>query len=96
MLLFESFGIDHGLMFDDDNSKKHHDVINKYILSKKNLFTLSDPVCFSGCLEKHFELDLYKRGDQKPLEIIRALEERMISPEQLDQLKELFCKALGI
>jgi len=94
--LFECFGIPHGILFDDDSSKEHHDAVNQFIKSKKNKFTLADPVCFPECLEKYLGLALPARDDQKPLEILRAIDESKLSNIQLNRLKRLFCNALGI
>jgi len=96
LALFECFGIPHGIVFDDDDSKDHHDAVNQFIISKKNQFTLADPVCFPGCLEKFLGLALSARDDQKPLEILRAIDENKLSEIQLRGLKEIFCNALGI
>lgn len=94
--LFECFGIPHGIIFDDDSSKDHHNAVNQFIKSRKNQFTLADPVCFPGCLEKYLGLELPARDDQKPLEILRAINEKKLSDLQLKGLKDIFCNALGI
>lgn len=96
MSLFESFGIYHGIMFDDDDSKNHHDVTNQFILRRKNSFTLADPVLFQGCLETSLGLTEPGRGDQKPLDILRAISDDKISDEHIDCLRKQFCSALDI
>ncbi|MDY0324632.1 MAG: AAA family ATPase [Candidatus Cloacimonadaceae bacterium] len=96
MSLFKSFGIPHGIMFDDDKSEKHHAAINQLILNKKNSFTLADPVLFQDCLETSLGLPKPGRGDQKPLDILRAISEDIISEEHIDCLRKQFCSALDI
>ena len=94
--LFEAFGISHGIMFDNDSSKDEHVVINQFIRDRKNAFTLANPVEFSGCLETHLGLSLPGRDDQKPIQILKALEDGTIVPNKLSQLKTAFVKVLSI
>ena len=96
LALFESFGIYHGIMFDNDNEKNEHQVINKFIRDKKNAFTLAKPFEFSGCLEKHLNLTLSGRGDQKPLQVLKSIEDETITHEQLTELYNDFCNCLAI
>lgn len=94
--LFESFGISHGVMFDNDDNKNEHVVINKLIRDKCNSFTLAPPFEFEVCLEKHLSLNIPGRQDQKPLEILKSMENNLISDESLTELKRCFCIALSI
>ena len=94
--LFECFGILHGVMFDNDDEKDEHVVINQLIRDKNNSYTLAEPFEFDKCLEKHLGLSLPKRNDQKPLQILKDLEEGNISADQLSKLRTAFCTALGI
>lgn len=94
--LFATYGIFHGIMFDNDDEKNEHAVINQLIRDKKTEFTLADPFEFNKCLEHHFGLSLPKRNDLKPLQILNALETKQITTEQLEELRKAFCDALAI
>ena len=94
--LFVTYGIFHGIMFDNDDEKNEHAVINQLIRDKKTEFTLADPFEFNKCLEHHFGLSLPKRNDLKPLQILNALETKKITTEQLEELRKAFCDALAI
>lgn len=94
--LFSTFGIEHGVMFDNDNEKNEHQVINQFIRDRKNEFTLSDPFEFNNNLEGHLNLQLPNRDDQKPLHILKAIEDGSISIAQLQELRGAFCKSLAI
>ncbi len=76
--------------------KKTGCFINQLIRDRKTEFTLADPFEFNKCLENHLGLSLPDRDDQKPLRILKALEDKAITAEQLRQLREAFCKALAI
>lgn len=94
--LFETYGIHHGIMFDNDDEKNEHAVINQLIRDKKNEFTLANPFEFQKCLEKHLGLKLPERDDQKPLQILKALEDKTITTKQLSELRKAFCASLAI
>ena len=94
--LFETYGIYHGIMFDSDDEKNEHEAINQLIRDKKNAFTLAEPFEFNKCLENHLGLALPGRDDQKPLQLLKALEDKSITTEQLDELKSVFVRALAI
>ena len=94
--LFARFGIRHGIIMDNDNNDNHHEVINQLIRDRTNEFTLADPVEFEGCLEKYLGLSLPTSNNQKPLKILYAVKNKMISSEKLVQLRDAFCKALAI
>ena len=96
LAIFNEYGIYHGVMFDNDDEKNEHAVINQLIRDRKNEFTLADPFEFNKCLEAHLGLDLPGRDDQKPLQILKALEDKSISAEQLGELRKSFCAALSI
>ncbi len=74
MKLFDTYGIYHGIMFDNDDEKNEHVAINQLIRDKKNDFSLAEPFEFNKCLETHLGLSLPGRDDQKPLQILKALE----------------------
>ena len=94
--LFETFGIYHGIMFDNDDEKNEHAAINQLIRDRKNVYTLADPFEFNKCLEHHLNLSLPGRDDQKPLQILKAIEDRTITQEQLNELRVAFCHALAL
>lgn len=94
--LFKEYGIYHGIMFDNDDEKNEHAAINQLIRDRKNNFTLAEPFEFNKCLENHLGLALPGRDDQKPLQILKALEDKSISAEQLGMLRTAFCESLAI
>ncbi len=94
--LFKTYGIWHGIMFDNDDEKNEHAAINQMIRDRKNEFTLAEPFEFDKCLEKHLALALPGRDDQKPLQILKALEDKTITAEQITELREAFCQSLAI
>jgi len=94
--LLGAFGIRHGVMFDNDDEKNHHKVINDLIRRRCNQYTLGKPAEFKGCLERHLNLPLPGRPEQKPLEILKVLEENSLTEDQLGDLHTMFCTALGI
>ena len=93
--LMEAFGIFHGVIFDNDCEKDHHKVINDLIRRKCNQYTLAQPVEFTDCLERHLELSLPGRPDQKPIQILKVLENDGLTDSQLSELHAMFCMALG-
>ncbi|HHV37821.1 MAG TPA: AAA family ATPase [Candidatus Cloacimonetes bacterium] len=96
MRLLEAFGIKHGVILDDDNQEKHHGVINMFMESHKNEFTVADIKFFGGCLEDFLGIVEDKRSDRKPLSVLKALEDGDIPDKKLDELKTLFCEALAL
>ncbi len=94
--LFRIYGIYHGIMFDNDSEKDEHGAINQFIRDRKNEYTLADPFEFKKCLEYHLELTLPGRDDQKPLFILKALEEEKLTVDQLSDLRASFCQSLAI
>lgn len=94
--LFECYGIFHGVMFDNDDEKNEHVAINQFIRDRKNPYTLAEPFEFNKCLENHLGIELSKRDDQKPLNILMCIEDGTLTAEQLDGLRTVFCNALGI
>lgn len=94
--LFDVYGIYHGIIFDNDEEKNEHAVINQLVRDKVTSFTLSTAFEFNKCLEHHFALSLPGRDEQKPLMILKSLEDGTLSSENIDQLREIFCNALAI
>lgn len=96
MRLLEAFGIKHGVILDDDNQEKHHRVINMFMQSHKNDFTVADIEFFDGCLEDFLGIVEDKRSDRKPLSVLKALEDGDILDKKLEELKEKFRRALAL
>ncbi|KAB8037852.1 AAA family ATPase [Silvanigrella paludirubra] len=97
MNLLKVYGIYHGVILDGDNNKDHHQVINNFVDTQKNDYTLAKPVKFIDCLETFLDLSYIKsRGDKKPIEIMKAIIDQKISIEKLHLLKIEFCKALNL
>ncbi len=94
--LFSTFGISHGIMFDNDDEKNEHVVINQLIRDSKTQYTYVNSCEFGKCLECFLGLSLPCRDDQKPLQILKALEDKKISAENLGELRKSFCKTLSI
>lgn len=95
MGLMQAYGIPHGVMLDDDNSKEHQGAVNDLVKASKNAHTLAAPVMFADCLERFLDLPLPTK-DKKPLEILKAITGKKIKPEKLQALRVEFCKALAI
>ena len=96
MRLFEKFGIPHGVLLDDDHDKGHHQVVNNLIRSRRNKYTLSDPVFISGCIEDMLNLNIPGRNDLKPIEVLRAIEDKTVNEKTLLHFKGFVCQALGM
>lgn len=96
MRLLEAFGIKHGVILDDDNQEKHHRVINMFMQSYKNDFTVANIEFFDGCLEDFLGIAEDKRSDRKPLSVLKALEDGDIPDKKLEELKVKFCRALAL
>lgn len=94
--LFEAYGIYHGIVFDNDNEKNEHQALNRLMRIKANRSTLADPFGFNDYLEKHLGLAIPGRGDQKPRQILKTLEDNTISEEQTSTLHSAFCATLAL
>jgi predicted ATP-dependent endonuclease of OLD family len=92
--LFEAYGIRYGVILDDDQNDKIHAVLNLLIRDWKAEFRLSEPSAFDEDLECFLGLPHPK--NQKPIHILKALEDGSITEEHIRQLREIFCKALAI
>ena len=92
--LFEAYGIQHGIILDNDHNKNANAVINQLIRDRKTKFTLANPFEFDNCLETY--LGLPEPSSNKPLHILQALESGTITQKQIDRLREIFCTVLNI
>ena len=98
MALMEAYGIQHGVMLDDDNSKEHQGAVNDFIEESANVHTLSSPVKFAGCFETFLGLPEVSDKDKhkKPIEILKAVTGGQIAADKLQALREKFHEALAI
>ncbi|HHF0635750.1 TPA: ATP-dependent endonuclease [Pseudomonas aeruginosa] len=94
--LLEGFGIPYGLMLDDDQDKQHHKAVNEMLKNKTGPHRLAEPVFLEHCMEIFLGKALPGRNDQKPIQILKALEQGGIATEKLDELNALFLKALAL
>lgn len=94
--LLEGFGIPYGLMLDDDQDKQHHKAVNEMLKNKTGPHRLAEPVFLEHCMEIFLGKALPGRNDQKPIQILKALEQGGLATEKLDELNALFLKALAL
>ncbi len=94
--LLEGFGIPYGLMLDDDQDKQHHKAVNEMLKNKTGPHRLAEPVFLEHCMEIFLGKALPGCNDQKPIQILKALEQGGIATEKLDELNALFLKALAL
>ena len=57
---------------------------------------LAEPVFLEHCMESFLGKALPGRNDQKPIQILKELEQGGITTEKLDELNALFLKALAL
>ncbi len=96
MELFKYFGIPHGVIFDDDNHKTYHKYLNKFIIEKKNKYSLNVPQMLDKDLENFLSFTKCRKQDQKPIYILKAITNGEINHERFDKLKQVFCDALAL
>ena len=98
MSLFSYFGIPHGMMFDNDNDKNEHIVINQFIKDNQNIYSLGTPYLFNKNLENFLEISIPGNDEMKSLQVLKHLEEKtLINHEtKLEELKTIFCQVLNI
>ncbi|MGR0481181.1 MAG: ATP-dependent nuclease [Candidatus Electronema sp. V4] len=96
MALMEAYGIQHGVMLDEDNGKEHQGAVNDLVEASKNGHTLSTPVKFVGCLETFLGLSEVSDKHRKPVEMLKAVTGGQIATEKLQALREKFHEALAI
>lgn len=92
---FKAFGIKHGVIYDEDKDLVHKKVINSFIESEVNQFTLAKPVCLHTNIEE--ELGKKVPGDAylKPLEVMKMLERGELK-HLYPKIKSWLCSALDI
>lgn len=85
MNLFSNLGIKHSILIDSDDSEIHS-IINKFIDSKHNSFTIKTDY-FNKDLEDFLEIEKPKSKHLKPLNIMQKLDNGEITQEKIDKLK---------
>jgi len=89
MALLAALGIEHSILFDEDNNVGIHGIVNSFLHDCKNEFTKR-----IYCLDKDFEhfLNIKKpknRRVSKPLNVMMKYEQGEISSEKLLELKDI-------
>lgn len=93
LLLFEAFGIPHGVLLDGDSDKNEHEAINQLVHSLCSEHTIGihkfdkDLEDFMGTVKPDAG-----RDDKKPIQILKALLDGTIAPEKLEELKKIFAE----
>jgi len=86
MNLLGSLGIRHSVLYDGDADKAYQQIVNDYITQKTTPFTIKID-SFEVDLENYLGVALPKRNDQKPVNILLALNEGKITESKLSELK---------
>lgn len=100
--LLEGFGIPYGLILDDDQNKNHHGVVNEMLKKTAGSNCLAEVGFVHGCMEEFLGLNLPEqkdqkiREDEKPVQILKALDSGKIAKDRLDALRTLFLKSLAL
>ena len=92
---FKAFGIKHGVIYDEDKSPVHLNVINPFIESEINEYTLAKPVRLKSNIEDELCKQIPGRDDQKPLEVLKMIEDGSLAPFY-EKIKGWVCAALNI
>lgn len=90
MALLERFGIRHGVLIDDDNGKAEHAAVNAMVISRQNAYTVAKPYLLPGDLEAFLGLPTPARDDRKPVEVLKAAMNKVISQAKLADLRAVF------
>lgn len=88
MNLFCELGIYHSVIYDKDRDQGIHDLVNSFILSKKNKFT-KNIFSFDQDIEDFLGIAKPNRSDLKPLNIIWNYKNNKIANEKLLDLKNI-------
>lgn len=86
MNLFGQLGIKHSILIDSDDDDIQN-IVNNYIESKKNNYTLKVQY-FNSDLEDFLDIDKPNRRDLKPLNVMQKLNNEDISNAKIKELKE--------
>jgi len=88
MNLFIELGIWHSIIFDKDQHQGIHDLINGFILNKKNSFT-KGIYSFDSDIEDFVGIGKAKRRDLKPLNIMWNYKNNKIDDSKITELKKI-------
>lgn len=92
---FKSFGIKHGVIYDEDKDPVYLKVINPFIEAEVNGFTLAAPVHLKVNIEDELGKKIPGRDDQKPLEILKMIEDGSLKPSY-GKIRGWLCAALNL
>ena len=95
MALLDEFGIAYGMLVDDDKGKKHHRAVNDMLKNRVERRRGARAVFIPNDIEAFLGLDKPARNDQKPINVLKALENDEIERKKLEQLKAWCVEALG-
>ena len=88
MNMFSELGIWHSIIFDKDQNQGIHDLINGFIVSKKNSFT-KVIYSFDSDIENFVGIGKAKRRDLKPLNIMWNYKNNKIDDSKITELKKI-------
>lgn len=91
MNLFGKLGITHSILYDRDNDKDIQQIVNNFIMSKKNKYTRSIRT-FNSDFEDFLGIETVpnSRKDLKPLNVLMKLKDGQISKEKIEELHNMF------
>ena len=93
--LFGKLGITHSVLYDRDDDKSIHEIVNKFISSNKNEYTRA--ICtFDSDFEKFLGIEEVNRKDLKPLNVLTMLKDSKITEQKLTELRNVFEKLCQI
>ncbi|AFK56253.1 ATP-dependent nuclease [Tistrella mobilis] len=97
LLLFEIFGIPHGVLLDGDVNRNEHEAINQLIHSLRGTYTI-DIHQFEKDLEAFIGTEKPQSGrdDKKPIEVLKAISENRIDIMKISELQTIFSTICGI
>ncbi|ACC97787.1 putative ATP-dependent endonuclease [Elusimicrobium minutum Pei191] len=87
--LFDSLGIYHSVVYDSDNNRGVHEIVNKFIQSKKSAYT-QNLLALSGDVESEFGITKPANTHLKPANLLLHLIKNKITQKQIDSFKEKF------
>jgi predicted ATP-dependent endonuclease of OLD family len=88
MTLLGKLGITHSIIFDEDENRSYHQVINEFLSQRKNEYTAKMHP-FSKDLEAFLGIDKPERNDLKPLNVIMQYSEGKISDDKINEFKNI-------
>ncbi|MBW2309947.1 MAG: AAA family ATPase [Deltaproteobacteria bacterium] len=88
MTLLGKLGITHSIIFDEDENRSYHQVINDFLNDNKNKYTVKAH-SFKTDLETFLGIDEPERPDLKPLNVILQYSGGKISQEKINELERI-------